>query len=181
MEPNELITKRWSPRAFFNKTVEEEKLQTLFEATRWTPSSMNEQPWRFVLVEKKNKEAFDNIIDTLMDGNKDWASTAPVLICVAAKCRFDYRDLENRHAIYDTGQAVATFTLQATDLGLYVRQMGGFTPEKAKKNLQIPDGFEPIVILALGYANQDSKPERTRNEKQTWVFENRFGQNKDFY
>ena len=49
---NSLIKKRWSGRAFSNRIVEEEKIRSLFEAVRWAPSSMNEQPWRFILTYK---------------------------------------------------------------------------------------------------------------------------------
>ncbi len=40
-KPNDLILNRWSPVTFSDKPVEEEKLMTLFEASRWAPSSMN--------------------------------------------------------------------------------------------------------------------------------------------
>lgn len=43
-EINELIRKRWSPRAFSDKSVEVETLNRLFEAARWAPSSFNQQP-----------------------------------------------------------------------------------------------------------------------------------------
>ena len=46
----ELIAKRWSPRAFLDKPIEEEKIMSLFEAARWAPSAYNEQPWRFLIA-----------------------------------------------------------------------------------------------------------------------------------
>lgn len=50
LEIHPVIKKRWSPRSFqADKPVEPEKLQRIFEAARWAPSSFNEQPWRFVV------------------------------------------------------------------------------------------------------------------------------------
>ncbi|MBM3403324.1 MAG: hypothetical protein FJY10_00320 [Bacteroidetes bacterium] len=46
---HELLKKRWSPRAFDERPIEATILQRLFEAARWAPSAMNEQPWRFIL------------------------------------------------------------------------------------------------------------------------------------
>ncbi|MGH9704318.1 MAG: nitroreductase family protein, partial [Candidatus Acidiferrales bacterium] len=46
---HELLSQRWSPRAFCDRPVEPEKLLSLLEAARWAPSSNNEQPWRFIL------------------------------------------------------------------------------------------------------------------------------------
>jgi nitroreductase len=45
---HELLKHRWSPRGFADRPVELEKLQSLFEAARWTASSYNGQPWNFV-------------------------------------------------------------------------------------------------------------------------------------
>ena len=50
---HELIRHRWSPRAFDAKRpVPRAELLRLFEAARWAPSSRNEQPWRFLVVER---------------------------------------------------------------------------------------------------------------------------------
>ena len=81
---HELIKKRWSPRAFAEKSVETEKLQRLFEAARWAPSSFNEQPWRF-FVGQKGEKTYDAIMASLMDGNNAWAHTAPLLMLVVIK------------------------------------------------------------------------------------------------
>lgn len=49
---NELIQNRWSPRAFSDKKIEKEKLQSIFEAARWSASAFNAQPWRFLVAYK---------------------------------------------------------------------------------------------------------------------------------
>lgn len=180
MNVNELIAKRWSPKIFLDKPVENDKLKILFEATRWAASSMNEQPWRFIVCEKSNTKAYRQMLEVLMEGNQSWAKTAPVLICVVAKCKFEHKNRDNKHAFYDTGQAVATFTLQAAGLDLYVRQMGGFYPDKTREYFKIPESFEPVVVLALGYADQAAKPERVRMEKHAWVFHECFGESRNF-
>ena len=184
-KPNDLILNRWSPVMFSDKPVEEEKLMTLFEASRWAPSSMNEQPWRFIYATKEDSEAYNRIYDTIVEGNQVWAKNAPVLMVIIAKSNFDYKNLPNAHAWFDVGLATGNMLLQATELGLYQHQMAGFSPEKAIDLLNIPDGYEPIVAAALGYLGdpknfpeslqkRDSAP-RSRKLLNEIVFKNTWG------
>ena len=55
---HELITKRWSPYVFADKSVSEADLKSLFEAARWAASSYNEQPWRYIVATKADPAAF---------------------------------------------------------------------------------------------------------------------------
>ena len=184
-KPNDLILNRWSPVMFSDKPVEEEKLMTLFEASRWAPSSMNEQPWRFIYATKEDTEAYNRIYDTIVEGNQVWAKNAPVLMVIIAKSNFDYKNLPNAHAWFDVGLATGNMLLQATELGLYQHQMAGFSPEKAKDLLNIPDGYEPIVAAAVGYLGdpenfpeslqkRDTAP-RSRKLLNEIVFKNTWG------
>ncbi len=57
----------------------------------------------------------------------------------------------NALARYDTGAANTLLSIQATQLGLNVHQMSGYDRQKAIEILNIPDAYEPIVIMAIGY------------------------------
>ncbi|MCO6474417.1 MAG: nitroreductase family protein, partial [Melioribacteraceae bacterium] len=100
-EINELIKKRWSPRAFFQKSVEEETLNRLFEAARWAPSSFNEQPWRFIAIRKENNEEFEKVLSVLTGRNPEWAGGAAVFILTLAKKTLSRNGKLNRHALHD--------------------------------------------------------------------------------
>ncbi|MBI3795215.1 MAG: nitroreductase family protein [Nitrospinae bacterium] len=45
-----LFLDRWSPRAFDPTPLPEETVKSLFEAAKWSPSCMNEQPWRKIFI-----------------------------------------------------------------------------------------------------------------------------------
>ncbi len=53
---HDLISHRWSPRAFDSRPIEPEKLRSLFEAARWASSSYNAQPWYFIVGTKDDPE-----------------------------------------------------------------------------------------------------------------------------
>jgi len=80
-----------------------------------------------------------------------WAFRAPVLILSVARLLFEDDGTPNRHALHDTGMAVENLVLQATGLGLQAHQMAGYDVEKARRECQIPPGFEPVAMIAVGY------------------------------
>ncbi|HYM87925.1 MAG TPA: nitroreductase family protein [Nitrospiraceae bacterium] len=148
---HDLLKRRWSPRAFSDKPVEAEKLRILFEAARWAPSSNNEQPWRFIVANKDNETEWSRLLACLVEFNRIWAHRAPVLILSVASLNFEDDYTPNRHAFHDTGMAVENLVLQATALGLSAHQMAGFDVEKARADLKIPSGYEPVAMIAVGY------------------------------
>jgi len=148
---HDVIARRWSPRAFDERPVEQAKLKSLFEAARWAPSSNNEQPWRFIVASKETSTDYDRLFACLVEGNRKWAFRAPVLILSVASLLFEDDGKPNRHALHDTGMAAENFVLQATALGLQAHQMAGFDTQKARETCLIPTGFDPVAMIALGY------------------------------
>jgi nitroreductase len=151
---HELLAGRRSPRAFSERTVEPEKLLSVFEAARWSPSSANEQPWRFIVASKGDARTFDALVASLTESNRRWAERAPVLVLALAQSTYSKTGRAYQHAWYDLGQSVAYLTVQATALGLAVHQMGGFDRVNVRETLSIPAGFEPVTMIALGYPDQ---------------------------
>jgi nitroreductase len=177
---HELIVKRWSPYAFADRPVSADDLRSMFEAARWAASSYNEQPWSYIVATKDNAEEFDRLVACLVEGNQVWAKAAPVLALGCTSLVFSRNGKTNAAAIHDLGAASATLTFEATARGLYVHQMIGIIPEKARETYQIPDGVQPMTALAVGYAadaavlpeqlrERDTTP-RTRKELNQFVF-----------
>lgn len=146
-----VLQERWSPLAFADRAVEPEKLSSVLEAARWAASSYNEQPWSFIIATKNNPTEFEKLLSCLAEGNQEWAKSAPVLILSVAKLHFSKNGAENRHAFRDVGAAEANLATQATALGLYIHQMAGFDVDKARDLYGIPQGYEPVDAIALGY------------------------------
>ena len=165
---HELLQKRWSPRAFADKPVEPDKLKRLLEAARWAPSSFNGQPWAFIIGTKDQPAEYAKVLICLVEFNQSWAKAAPVLMITAARLNFEHNNEPNRHAFHDVGQAIADLTLQATAEGLYVHQMAGILPDVAKKTLAIPDGWEAVTGVAIGYLGDPAAlPEKLREREAT--------------
>jgi nitroreductase len=163
-----LITKRWSPYSFASRSVPDEDLCSLFEAARWAPSSYNEQPWNYIVAKKENPEEFQRLLSCLVEGNQGWAKAAPVLALGIAKLRFARDDQPNRAAIHDLGLAAGNLVVEATARGLSVHQMIGILPDKAREIYAIPEGYEPLTGIAIGYAGDPKAlPEGLRDRDLT--------------
>ena len=147
---HDLLKNRWSPRAFSSRPIEPEKLISLFEAARWSPSAGNSQPWSFVVATHKNLTVHEKLVATMTGNNPRWAQRVPVLILALARTNPEKPEA-NPFAYYDLGQAVAHLTIQAAALGLDVHQMGGFDRMRARELFEIPDGYDLMTVIAVGY------------------------------
>jgi nitroreductase len=153
----DVIRHRRSRRAYDTKLVPQEDIDSLFEAARWAPSSVNEQPWLYIYATSDQKELWHLIFDSLNEGNKIWVRDVPLLIASFARTNFSRNDKPNGAARYDLGGANAILSLQATHLGLNVHQMGGFDAARLRANLNVPATYEPMIVLAVGYPGEAEK------------------------
>lgn len=163
---HELLQRRWSPRAFSDQPVSHEQMRSLLEAARWAPSSNNEQPWNFLLATKQDRTDYERLLSCLRDTNQMWARLAPVLAMSIAKLVFTEGGEPNRHAFHDVGLAVENLVMQATALGLMVHQMAGIYPDKIREIYGIPEDYEVVAALAIGYpGDPELLPERFRQRE----------------
>ena len=146
-----VISERYSPVIFSSKKIEDDKLESLFEAARWAPSAFNEQPWRFIIGIKDQNETYQKLLNCLVEANQYWAKYVPVLVLSVAHRISSVTNKVNRFAQHDTGMAVGNLLAQATSLGLYVHQMGGYNIDKARDYFDLSEEYEPIAIMAIGY------------------------------
>ncbi len=153
---------RWSPRAFSNRPVPPESVRSLLEAARWAPSCFNAQPWRFIIAARDQESEFQAALACLVEGNQRWAGQASLLMFAVARMNFD-NGKANRHAYYDTGQAMAHLSVQATALGLFIHQMAGILPEQIQQTYGLEEGYEAVCGAAIGYYGEtDDLAEKLR-------------------
>ncbi|WP_430451178.1 nitroreductase family protein [Rhodopirellula europaea] len=169
-----VIADRWSPYRFDGREVEDDKLRRCLEAARWAASSFNDQPWSWIVARRQDGEAFEAMLQCLLEANRDWASRAGVLICTVIRTNFSYNQKPNRVALHDLGAAAAHMSLQATSLGLQVHQMAGVNLSQVRGQYQLPEGYEPATAIAIGYAD-DREPntdaEQVLEDRQSGVRE----------
>lgn len=163
-----VLTQRRSPRAYTDQTVPAEILHQIFAAAASSASCFGEQPWRYLVGSQADSpEAFASILSSFAEFNQTWAKNAPVLGVGIAKLTFSHDNNPNAWAKYDVGQATATLAIEATELGLQVHQMAGFSPESVRTAFNIPAGYEPVVVFTLGYPGNLAALPEALQEKET--------------
>ncbi len=179
-------SQRFSPYAFSDAGVPQEDLQSLFEAARWAPSSYNEQPWVYIVARKEDGDLFDQVLSCLVDGNQVWAKFAPVLALGCYCKHFKRNDNPNKCAQHDLGLASMALTVEAMSRDLYVHQMAGILPDKAREVFTIPSDYEVLTGLAIGKVGDGAKlpddirardqGERARKAQTEFVYGGQWGQ-----
>lgn len=160
-----IYLERWSPRAFLNKEVPEDVLNSLFEAARWAPSAANKQPWRYIIARTtKDREKFLTFIN---NGNVIWCDQAPVLVAVLSYKMWNEDDdtINPAHA-FDAGTSWGYLALEAARKGLIAHAMGGFNRTKAKETLNIPEDYDIHAIIAIGYEGSKSNLPEELQERE---------------
>lgn len=178
-----LLAARRSSRSLVGEAIGEPVLVRLLEAARWAASSMNAQPWSFIVVRREDVGSHAAVSDLLMPGNRVWAPRAPLLLVALAQVTVEGKPRAT--ALFDLGLAVSQLVTQATAEGLAAHTMGGFDKLLSREVLGIPEGWEPVVVIAVGHevapdelpaeiAQRDTAP-RTRKPLAQIAFEGRFG------
>ncbi|MGI6113074.1 MAG: nitroreductase family protein [Mahellales bacterium] len=155
----EAIKSRRSIRMFDNsRPVDDDILKEIITCGTWAPSAHNNQPWRFVVIrDPKKKEQ--------MAMRSRWAkflTQTPVAIVVIAE--FSHRrkvsdDKAVRYfSVQDTAAAIQNILLAATNYGLGTCWIGDFDEGQLAEMCNIPEGWNPVCIIAMGYPHPDFKP-----------------------
>ncbi len=149
------ILGRRSIRQYIAEPVDDAAVETLLRAAVAAPSAGNQQPWRFVVTTERS--TLDAMAGTTPYGSM--LRHAPLAITVCA----DTRDLKHPGMWQqDCSAAVQNILLAAHALGLgavwlgYWPKMERVTPLKLE--LGIPEGVEPLAVLAIGHPAEEKPP-----------------------
>jgi nitroreductase len=161
---NDLFVERWSPRAFSDEPVTDEQLAAIFEAARWAPSWMNNQPWYFIYATDGPDR--DAILNVFMEFNRGWASKAPVVGLVLARTALEGFMARTRD--FDTGAATMSMAHQASLLGLSMHLIGGVEVEAAHALTGTdPATTEILAGFMIGHRGDPASLPETLQSKET--------------
>lgn len=144
----ELTRQRASVRQFTDEMVSEEQLNYILECARMAPSAVNFQPWRFVVVESKEKQSLLHKCYS-----REWFNSAPLyIICVARRDQAWVRQCDGKsHSDIDIAIATEHICLAAAEVGLGSCWVCNFDAPQLSEALDMPDNEYPAVIVALGH------------------------------
>ncbi|MDI6851375.1 MAG: nitroreductase family protein [bacterium] len=146
----ELIVKNRSYRRYYEDyKISREMLLELVDLARLSPSSMNLQPLRYIIVNtpERCELIFQNV--TWAAYLKDWAGPEvgerpPAYIIVLAEKGV------SKNYLIDAGLATQSILLGAVEKGLGGCIMGSLNGDKIRELFKIPDKYEIIYAIAIG-------------------------------
>ena len=153
-----LAKERYSVRKFSDRTVEKESIEKILEAGHIAPTGCNYQPQRILVINSESALAklkectrchFDAPCAMLICYNKEECWTRP----------YD----GNQSGIVDASIVTTHMMLEASELDIGSTWVMHFNPLKIKEEFAVPENFEPVALLVMGYPADDAVPNERHN------------------
>jgi nitroreductase len=157
----DLILSRRSIRKYENKKIPKDVLKQILESGRQAPSAINRQPIHFVIVNDQN------ILKNLCNLISHWVKPAPLVI---VGCADSKTTLPEKWAIVDATIAMENMVIAAWSLGIGSCWIGGCDERKFKELLKIPDRWNVVALLTLGYPAEEPKQQRKKSFEKMFSF-----------
>ena len=158
MEYFDLISARYSVRAYKSDPVEEEKLLQVLNAARLAPTADNRQPFKIVVIHTQNKE-----MELRRIYNREWFTQAPLILCACGIPRLSWiRRDQRRYLDVDVAIVMDHLILAATNLGLGTCWIAAFNAAAAREVLSLPEEIEPLIFTPLGYPADSARPKERK-------------------
>jgi nitroreductase len=165
MEVFEAVRTVLAVRSYQNKPVPPDVVRRIVEAGRLTASSVNGQPWQFIVVE--NRETLRQLGTLARTG--PYVAQAPLAIVVAIE--------KTRFAVSDASRAIQSMILAAWSEGVGSNWVGFVPMDEIKPLLSIPDNLDVIAILPFGYPDKAiGQGKKKRKSLSQVAHRERFGQ-----
>ncbi|MCF7870234.1 MAG: nitroreductase [Candidatus Omnitrophica bacterium] len=139
-----LIKERRSVRKFQDKEVPMQTIKNSLEAARWAPSGLNNQPWRFMVKSKQEK---DKLAQYTKFGQVVKEADKLILVFLDKKSSYNYQ--KDLMAI---GACIQNMLLYVHSLGLGTCWLGEILNQakEISRELQLPSQLEFVAAIALG-------------------------------
>jgi len=169
MDAIDTILTRRSVRTYTEDDIPDNIINKLLEAAVSAPSAGNQQPWHFIILEKR--EILDKIPDFHPNAKLLKGAQKAILVCADLNLE-KYKG----YWVLDCSAATQNILLAARALGLGTCWLGVYPREDRIKNLKellnLPENVVPHSIIALGYTQEkQGKVDREiscRTHKNKW-------------
>ncbi len=165
MEAFEAVRTVLAVRKYQDKPVPPDLVRRMIEAGRLTGSSMNGQPWRFIVIE--NRDTLRQLGALTRTG--PYVAQAPMAVVVAIE--------KTKFAVSDASRAVQSMILTAWAEGVGSNWVGFLGLTDVKSLLRIPDDLDVLAVLPFGYPVQaHGQGKKQRKPLSEVAHRERFGQ-----
>lgn len=166
MDVFEAVRTLLAVRTYQDKPVPSDVIARIVESAHLTASSMNRQPWHFVVVEDR---------DTLAELGAR-AKTGPY-IAQSAFAVVVASEAGSRFGVSDASRAIQSMMLTAWADGVGSNWVGFGGLDEIQVLLGIPETYDVLAVIPFGYPDQPTgKGEKKRKPLGDVVSRGRFGE-----
>ncbi|MFV0636781.1 nitroreductase family protein [Mitsuokella sp. WILCCON 0060] len=171
-----LSKQRHTVRKYSQKPVEQEKVKKILEAGRWAPTAVNAQPQRILVL--NTPEELQKVKDFCTFGWKKkyvdlaeesdtvdhkhiviyYGAPLVLMVCYDKKACWKHPESGTESGQTDAVIVATHIMLEAVSLGLGTAWISYFDEQKARKSLHLPDDWQPVCMLYIGYPADDYQP-----------------------
>ena len=153
-------------REYDERPLPDDVARRIVEAAHLTASASNRQPWHFVLV--RDRERVRKLGGLIRTGR--YTSNAAAAVIVA------YEKEAGQYGMSDASRAIQSMILVAWGdrIGSNWTGFGGM--EEVRKEFGIPDTYDVLAVLPLGYPKRKVIGKKKRKPFNEVVSAERFGQ-----
>ena len=157
----DLSKKRYSVRKFIDKPVDEESLNKVLEAGRLSPTAVNRQPQRIVVLNEKESL-------TKIKKCTKYHFDAPVMMVVCYDSDESWKNpfSGTEGGVLDATIVITHMMLEAAELGLGTTFVGYFDPKILIEEFDIPKNLVPVALLPMGYPADDAEPSQSHGNRK---------------
>ena len=169
---------RITTRQFDKRPVEKDKTDRILEAGRWSPTAMDAQPQRILVLDRPEqldkvrafctfgiREEYREIDENCDQGDEEhnvfyYGAPLVLLVCFDRTVCWSHPESGETSGVVDATIVTTHMMLEAASLGLGTVWISYFDKDKAREMLRIPENYEILCMLYIGYAAADFRPNR---------------------
>lgn len=169
-----VIKSRRSIRAYKTTPLTDEQINILTDAALASPSAMNAQPYRFIVIKNKamlqelEQDVIDRfteignsmILERIRSRNNKVFYNAPCVIVIPVDSNNNYSRIDAGIAVQSIALAAKSIGLDSVILGMPAVVFEGKKADEWKKRLGFPEGYVFGIAIAVGQADMESEPHK---------------------
>ena len=184
MDFMEISKQRHTVRKYSQKPVEHEKIEKILEAGRWAPTAVNAQPQRILVMD--TQENLDKVkefctfgwqqkyVDLAKESDTEdhkniviyYGAPVVMLVCYDKEACWTHPESGKSSGATDATIVATHMMMEAASLGLGSAWISYFDESKARTLLNIPENWQPVCMLYVGYPADDYKPNENLSAKR---------------
>ena len=184
MDFMEISKLRHTVRKYAKTPVEQGKIEKLLEAGRWAPTAVNAQPQRILVMDTQKNLAKvrefctfgwqQKYVDLAKESDTEdhkniviyYGAPVVMMVCYDKDECWTHPQSGKSSGMTDATIVATHMMMEATSLGLGTAWISYFDEDKARELLGIPDSWQPVCMLYVGYPADDYKPNENLSVKR---------------